>query len=291
LALLVALAFLWPALAALDDFGPTWDHVQGEYPHGERLLAYLETGDPAFLDLFRIEPSPVVREPHLDLAQRRFPSHFVYTIGALSSALSCRILWTELELVPPMTAHHLPATLFAALLVFVVTYFAARRIGTLGALVAGLSLACAPTFFGHAAHNIQDSPECCLYTLAVLAGLRALERGRARAWILAGILAGLALAQKPNALFLPVQLALFLGLCAWRLRPRSGHASPLPHSAGPRSASWLPTTELRRPSGANRSPRRSAGSTGCSRPGITRFDQTWRQARTPSRCMRQARCS
>lgn len=212
LALLVTLAYLVPALVTLGDYGPTWDHVKGDYPYGERLLGYLETHDPRFLELKALKPEPKVREPHPDFAVGRYPSHWIWPVAPLLSAISCRVLWTQLELVPAMAAHHLPAPLTTAVLVFALTAFAARRFGTLAAIVSGGSLVAAPVFFGHAANNLKDAPECCFYTLAVLAGLVALENPKPRRWIVAGVLVGLALQQKPNALFLPFQLALFLAL-------------------------------------------------------------------------------
>ncbi len=222
LGLLVALAYLVPALFLLPDYGPTWDCVMGDYPFGERLLGYLETKDERFLDLRLREPSPRVRSPHPDFDFGRFGSHQVFPLGAFLSALSCRLLWTEAGLVPAMVAHHLPVVLFAALLVGVTSWFAASRLGTSAGLAAGAFLALSPRFFADSFNNPKDVPEACLYTLGALAGLRALQGGRARHWVLAGALAGLGLAQKQNALFLPLQLGLL-----WALA-RLGRASAVP---------------------------------------------------------------
>lgn len=224
LALAVALAYLVPALFCLGDYGPTYDAVKGDYPYGERVLGYLETGDERFLDLMLHEPTPRVREPHPDFDQQRWPSYWVFPVGALLSAVSCRVFWTELGWVPSMSAHHLPFVLVAALLVFIVTSFARARFGRLAGVVAGGSLFLVPAFFGHSFNNPKDITECLFYTGAVLLGLRAIEGGGARAWALAGAATGLALAQKANALFLPVQLVLFVaGLALYaRLRGERG---------------------------------------------------------------------
>lgn len=223
LALAVALAYLVPALACLGDYGPTYDAVRGDFPYGERLLGYLGSLEPRWLDLEASEPVPEVRSPHPDFDVGRYPSVWAFPIGALLSALSCRVLWTELGLVPALSAHHLPFVLLTAALVFVVSAFAIRRLGALAGVVAGASLFLTPSLFGHSFNNARDIPECCFYTCAVLAGFRALECGSARTWLLVGVLTGLALAQKANALFLPVQLAVFLvGLhlyALWRREP------------------------------------------------------------------------
>lgn len=208
--LLVTLAYLVPALASLDDYGPTYDAIKGDYPYGERLLGYLETGDEAFLDLKAREPVPFVRAPHPDFDVGRYPSHWIFPVGSLLSALSCRWLWSEWGWLPAMSAHHLPFVLLAAALVFVLSAFARARFGVLAGIVAGGVLGALPNFFGHSFNNPKDLPECVFYTGAVLAGFVALESGRTRTWLLAGALTGLALAQKPNALFLPFQLLLFV---------------------------------------------------------------------------------
>lgn len=239
LALLVAVLYLSAALPCLSDYGPTWDFVMGDYPYGERLLEYLHTGDARFLDLKSIEPAPEVRAPHPNFEVGRFSWFQITPFASLLSAASCRLLWTELGLVPAMAAHHLPAPLLAALLVFCITAFAARRFGTLAGCVAGSSLALNPVFFGNACHNLKDVAECCLYTLAVLAGFIALDGRRTRWWLAAGALAGLALVQKPNALFLPVQLGLFLmGARVFLGRAQRGAAGAAPPRLELRGLLW-----------------------------------------------------
>lgn len=216
LALVVALVYLLPALACLDDYGPTYDAAKGDYPYGERLLGYLETGDERFLDLELYEPRPELREPHPDFDRARWKSYWVFPVAALLSAASCRLFWTELGWLPAMSAHHLPFVLITAALVFVVCSFARARWGALAGVVAGGTLFLTPSFFGHSFNNPKDITECFLYTGAVLLGLRALESGKRRLWLFAGAATGLALAQKANALFLPLQLGLFvLGLALY----------------------------------------------------------------------------
>jgi dolichyl-phosphate-mannose-protein mannosyltransferase len=230
-ALAVALAYLLPALFCLDDYGPAYDPIKGDYPYGERLLGYLESGDERFLDLALRAPAPELRAPHPDFDVERFPVHWAFPVGGLLSAVSCRVLWTELGILPAMSAHCLPIVLLAAMLVFVVSLFASARFGWLAGVVAGGALFLTPSFFGHSFNNPRDLPECVFYTLAVLGGLRALESGSLAAWLGAGAMTGLALAQKANALFLPVQLLLFVGgLLAWTLV--AGGRAPRPTLRG-----------------------------------------------------------
>jgi hypothetical protein len=97
-------AILAVAVPLLGSYGATWDCVMGEYPYGERLFAYLKTGDERFLDLLRTEPAPVVRAPHPDFDVGRFDWYQVYPVGAFLSAVSCELLWTRTGLVPALQA-------------------------------------------------------------------------------------------------------------------------------------------------------------------------------------------
>jgi hypothetical protein len=228
LGLAVALAYLVPALFLLGDYGPTYDAIRGDYPYGERLLGYLETGDERFLELRATEPAPRIRHPHPNFDVGRFVSEWAFPPGSLFSGLSCRLFWAELGWLPALSAHFLPAVAAATVLIFVVASFACARWGVLAGIVAGAALSLTPTFFGHSFNNAKDVPECCYYACAVLAGFLALERGDRRLWLAGGAFTGLALAQKANGLFLPIQLGLYLGglhLHAWRkgsARPRFG---------------------------------------------------------------------
>jgi hypothetical protein len=119
--------------------------------------------------------------------------------------------------------------LLAAGLVYLIVAFAHARWGALAGAVAGGSLCLTPSFFGHSFNNPKDITECFFYTAAVLAGWSALESGRARTWLVAGAAAGVALAQKANALFLPVQLVLLVAGLALYARLR-GRAVPRMHA-------------------------------------------------------------
>ncbi len=207
----LALLYLAVALPRLGDYGPTWDCVMGEYPYGERLLEYLHTGNREFLELESYQPAPTVRSPHPDFNVGRFATCQVFPFGALLSALSCRWLWTEAGLVPALAAHNLPIPLLTAGLLLVLVRFAAPRIGLLAACAGSFLAACAPCFFAHTFNNLKDIPETSLYVSATCAAFLALTTGRTAAWVAAGALTGLALAQKANALFIPVQMAAFLG--------------------------------------------------------------------------------
>ncbi|MFQ5503757.1 MAG: ArnT family glycosyltransferase [Planctomycetota bacterium] len=204
----MSIAYLLIAALLLPAYGPTWDCALGDFAFGERILASLWSGEPVFLDPGA--PSGLVhRDPHI-LLQYVLPWSQLYPFAATLSALSCRILWTWLGLVPSLYAHHLPGVVLVGILVYVLVRFVGRRLGHGTAIAAALFLVSSPRFFAHAFNNLKDSPEACTYGFAVLATYVAITSKSLLWWCGAGFLTALALAQKTNALFIPLQMGLFL---------------------------------------------------------------------------------
>lgn len=220
-AAIVALAALAVALACLRDFGPTWDAAKCEVPYGERLLAWWLAPRGDCLEAMQAPRELEQRQPHPEFGPDLYVWFWNYPFAGLLSAASCRILWTELGWMPAMEAHHLPVALLFAACLFVVARFVAARLGPAAGIAAAAFLALSPRVACDSLSNVKDAPEACLYTLAAFAGYAALKGGRVREWLAAGALAGCALAQKPNALFLPVQALLFV-LVANAARRRRG---------------------------------------------------------------------
>ncbi|MBM3986231.1 MAG: hypothetical protein FJ296_11195, partial [Planctomycetes bacterium] len=159
------------------------------------------------------------RAPHLRYPGWLYDWYESHPFGALLSAASCRLLWDRWGLLPALAAHHLPVVLLVALLLGVLVAWSARRWGPVAAAGAGAALLLAPRFLCDAFNNLKDAPEAVLYALALLAWASALRRARLAGFAVAGMLTGLALAQKANALFLaPHVLAFFLlaNLRRWR---------------------------------------------------------------------------
>jgi hypothetical protein len=223
----VPLLYLAVAVAVIDDYGPTWDCASGSYPYGERLLGYLETGDERFLDNLALEPVPVHADPHPDFDGDRLPWWCMWPLAPTLSALCCRILWTGLGWLPAMAAHNLAVPLFVFLLLIVMMQHGRRQLGAAATLAAGLFLVLQPRFFAHGMNNLKDVPLACLYTCAIRASRAAILSGRLRWWLAAGATTGLALASKANALFIPVQMGLYL-VVAWVDRRRRGERLPAP---------------------------------------------------------------
>jgi dolichyl-phosphate-mannose-protein mannosyltransferase len=222
-ALAVALAWFVVGVSLLPDYGPTWDCTIGEYPFGEALLhAATDSGAP--VRDWPLHPQfDRPRAPHPDF-EMEMPWRYCWPVGAFLSAVSCRIFWTDLGWIESVPAHHLPVVAMVALLLFVMVRYAGARLSPASGVAAAALLISSPRFFADAFNNLKDMPEACLYTFAILAGARAIDAGRTRTWAAAGILAGVSLAQKANALFIPFELALYA--VATRIGPWRRDASP-----------------------------------------------------------------
>jgi len=216
----MAITFLLIALPFLSDFGPTWDCAGGDYAYGERILEYLLTEEPLHLE--SEYKSPYASDAHHPNFQLRFHWDQLFPLASTLSAASCLLFHSKLGIVSALSAHHLVILLFVAFLIYSLVRFSYCRIGLLGAVATVLFLICSPRFFAHTFNNLKDIPEACLYSFAVLAGYKAVTEQRKLYWIITGVFTGMALAQKTNALFIPIQLGLFAVIlwCSTRKKSR-----------------------------------------------------------------------
>ncbi len=130
------------------------------------------------------------------------------TLAAATSAVLSRWLgWLD-----PFDGFHAVNLLLAAVLAWFFYRLLAERWGGVAALVATGLLLSAPRVFCHMMANVKDFPLMALYALTAVAFLRAYERGSTPGLLGAGIVLGLALGTKANALFFPVIPALVVAL-------------------------------------------------------------------------------
>lgn len=227
LGLLAAGAFLLAGWLTLGYYGITWDEPEN-FLAGELYWQFWHTGDARWLDFESLKNQWAQADQK--------PYFYVYTVGRQEryppfantlSAVGAWFLHDVLGRLDPITAHHAVIPLFGALGVWVVLYWAwqsHRRLSA--ALPAGWMLAAFPLYWAHAHNNVKDVPETALFATTLWAGWRAFgERGRVDGkWaVLAGVLWGLALATKANAVFIAPIVALWL---AWLyLWPAQGRGS------------------------------------------------------------------
>lgn len=181
-AVLVALAF-----PALRDYGVNWDEALGDFYFGERNLS-------AFTGL---EPRPIFdAAPFRDYAWEYPP------VAATLAAATSRAL-VALHLTDPFNGFHALNILLAAIVVVVLFRFGEREFGFAAAIASVLFLFGMPRIVSELMVNIKDFPEMAFFTLTLLTWFGAWRSGSFGGIVASGVLWGLALGTKANALFLP----------------------------------------------------------------------------------------
>jgi len=205
-ALVLLVAAAAAGIALLRHAGLTWDEAAGDLFYGDRWLAWLVTQDARQLDPAVPLPLLLREDGHPDLFATRSPlAHEYYPLANLLSAASCLLFFQATGWMDAIDAHHLPVPILAAALAAALFLFVGRRWGTLAAAGTAGFLLLQPRFAGEALGNVKDLPAAAFFGFALLGAAR--ERARPVARLVAsGLLAGLALAVKANALFLPAIL-------------------------------------------------------------------------------------
>lgn len=213
----VALGLLIFGFPALDQYNVTWDEALGDYFFGQRYLSFFTTFDPVYLDV-RAEPYPPDHEPDLRSSPFRGRPWEYYPVANVLAAATSRALSTVGF--DALDGFHALNLFLAALLAVVFFGFLRRRFGRLAAALALGFLFGSPRVVFHMMANIKDFPLMVFWTLASCAYFSAWERGSIRRMVGAGVLVGLALGTKGNALFFPILPALVLLITgvpdAWR---------------------------------------------------------------------------
>lgn len=152
--------------------------------------------------------------------------HFSYNtehpaLVKLTQGITERVLHRWTGLAGASQAYRATGFLFAALSVLATFLLGRRLISWQAGLLAALLLASSPRYFYDAHLANFDVPITAMWTLSLWAFWRAIDgpaEGTGRRALVAGLIFGLALGTKLNALFLPF---VFVLLWLWRLGPRN----------------------------------------------------------------------
>ncbi|MCP4655747.1 MAG: hypothetical protein GY856_10045 [bacterium] len=222
-AVMILALFLW-AFPALDQYNVTWDEALGDLFFGERYLSFFTSGDPVYLD-FLNNPYPPERSPDLGRSYFKIRPWEYYPVTNTLAAATSTVLSRWLGWLDPFDGFHAVNILLGAVLIWVFHRFLHERYGLVAATAAVGLLLSAPRVFCHMMANIKDFPLMVLYTLTVVAFFRAYEAGSVRGLLGAGVVLGLTLGTKANALFfpgIPLLLLVIGGLPErWRTRRRT----------------------------------------------------------------------
>ncbi len=213
---IVLLLCLYSFLFALtvSDFGPSWDSVLGEFYFGDKQLEFWKSLDLSELDLSRTSLEIYGAPGQPDYGKysawaQAHPEH-IWSLGPTLSALSRELFFTRSALTDSVTAQHIFLLPLVLLLLFELWRFGSEVWNTRVGLFAATALAVSPRFWAHAHNNIKDVPLAVFFSLTVFYGFRLCRRPSRSGALLFGIVWGLALAAKANALFLPLVFALWL---------------------------------------------------------------------------------
>lgn len=217
--LLLSLLLLGLGGPSLRQYNVTWDEALGDFFFGQRYWSYFTTLDPVYLD-FRADPYPPGFVPDLSSSEmRHYPSHF-YGVGGTLAAATSELFYRQLGWLDPYDGYHALNLWLTVLFIFCFHRFLLRRFGFTVAAIAPLLLFLSPRIVCDMMANVKDFPVMIFFGLALMAFLTAYEAGSLAGVLGAGVLFGLAIGAKSNALFVaPIVGLLFLtgGLPpAWR---------------------------------------------------------------------------
>jgi len=214
----VGLVYLLIGLGTASHYGITWDQSMQDWYLAERNLRYLLSFDKQWLD-FNHPVDLSMGSAHPDLNHVAVPWKTMH-FGNLLSAAGCYIFFAKLGLFDSVTAHHAPNFLLMGVVLVLMFNLIKKHFGVAAALVCVFVIVFQPRFWAHGHFNTKDFPYACIMAFTMLAARNGLLK-REAVWIfIASILLGLAGSTKPNAVLIPVILAI------WYPLSRSGTAEP-----------------------------------------------------------------
>jgi hypothetical protein len=189
-------------LPALARYGVTWDEALGDFFFGERYLSFFLSFDRRYLD-FEADPYPAGRVPDLSVSPFRDRPWEYYPVANALAAATSRLVAQRVAGLDPFDGFHAVNLLLGAILAAALYVFVRRRFDAAAAVAACVLLFTSPRIVAHLCSNVKDVPEMVLFSLTLFAFAAAYERGSTLGLAGAGVLWGLALGTKANALFLP----------------------------------------------------------------------------------------
>ncbi len=191
LAALMVAIFLTVNFLNINDYGETWDES-----------VHWRSGE-INLDVFSGKAEINEIESN----------HNLKYYGPLADVLGqgSKIIFTDqLHWLNEVAAHHVHLIIFGAILLVSVFGLGYLTSGTLTAFLASVFLLLYPRFIGESQGNPKDLPVAALFALAIMFFVWAWQTKRWWQFILAGIILGLALAVRANALWVPLILFIWV---------------------------------------------------------------------------------
>ncbi len=224
IALIIAL--LWTAFAALtlSSFGLTSDPSSLFYAGDRHLFWLFHLNTPGALNFLAPDP-PDFHSHFFRFPEQADPLHYPVFPGFVAAVVSA-LFSDKLGWMGAIDGHQFGLALLQAVNLYVFARYAMSLFGRTVGGSATLMMAFFPCILGHAINNAKDLPCTLLYGTVLMAGARGLLRRSPWELILCGLLAGVALDCKLNAVFALIAFVVWtpIGYLAWlrRERPSQG---------------------------------------------------------------------
>ena len=216
LPLFLSLIFFILSLLTLKDYGISWDEIL-HFSRGQAYLYYFLTGKTNYKDLPNInlqgtfgypKNTSVPRRSFFQLNDFHNGDYFIYEGGGGHppinddlAALSNYIFFQKLGILDDVSSYHLFNIVAAALLVFVVVFFALETLGVFPTIVSFLALCTYPLFWAESHFNIKDPPETAFFAGFIWAFYKSLKNFSVKWLALSILFFSLGLGTKFNILF------------------------------------------------------------------------------------------
>ncbi len=200
--------FLLLGIITLPQYGLSWDEGYGNMFFGERYFNYLTTFDSKYLDFNNSDLEIHKRALNLSISPFRSKPYEFPAFADTLSALTMEMFAYKVPLLDPVDAFHLFNVLISGVFLWLLYCFARPRLGKVTALLAILLLGTYPRFWGDMHFNPKDIPETIFFSLTIIVFHLWFEKPSWKRALAVGILFGLSLSIKANAIFLPIIISL-----------------------------------------------------------------------------------
>lgn len=137
------------------------------------------------------------------------PERYLPVANTLS-ALFEKVFTDKLGILSIVDSRHLSIIFLASVFLFFMYIFLSAYFGEIIAVISTISLFLFPAFIAHSHNNIKDIPGLVFFSLTCFSSFHAVCSQKLKWFIISGILWGLALGTKANAVILPIVIIIWL---------------------------------------------------------------------------------
>ncbi len=203
-AIILILIYTVSSFFLVKDYGITIDEPAG-FGLGHKYLYYYHTGHLDMKDdLPEIADHPCFYNRHA----KEFYFH-EWPFANTLSAITCYLFFQKLNILDPVSAHHIIIPLLMLLLLFFLFLFVKKYWGSLAGLLSVLALLTYPRFFGHTFNNIKDISEIAFFSITIMLFAQWVMSEKLKYLYWSFIFWAFALATKMDAVFIPIILFLW----------------------------------------------------------------------------------